>query len=372
MEFRYFIRTLQRGWWLVLISVIVAVNISLVYSYYFTTPLYKSTARFIVSPNLETFDQSKDLASSLATLDKRSIINTYGEVIKSRQVYESTLELLNKASDVFSEYEVSVVVLPETNILQLSVIGPHPKVTAILANSIGKRAIEYINDLYQVFDIDFIDQAVVSYEPVEPQPLQDPTLAMVIGAVIGVGLAIVRDQFASSLEGLSQRRMVDSKSSAYTRTHFERLLRQEIANQPNGVFALGFIYLNGIQDVYDSLPQTYINQIMREVTDTLNYQLRGNDIIGRWTKLKFSLLLPTTPGISAERTLARIRETLDQPLSLDTQGKMEVLLDPRIGVALAKSGELFVDLVDHAEQALELALQSEHKIHLYVSDKSEI
>ena len=40
------------------------------------------------------------------------------------------------------------------------------------------------------------------------------------------------------------------------------------------------------------VPQAYINKIMRHVAETLKYQLRGNDIVGRWSNLEFGIFCP--------------------------------------------------------------------------------
>ena len=371
MEIRFYLRIIQRGWWLILVSMLIAVNISLVYSYYYITPMYETTARFIVSPDIQNFDRGKDLADSLETLDKRSIVSTYAEIINSNQILENNLRLLGLNPADFVGYQTSVVVLPEANIIELKVQGPNPEVAAFLANTIGQHAIDFIEDLYQVYDITFIDRAVIPEESFQPRPLQDAVLALVIGAAFGGILAILRDQLSSSLERLSMRRLTDTQSSAYTRSHFEQVLRKGIANQPQGVLSLGFVYLNGLHDVYDSLPQAYVNQIMRHVTDTLKKQLRGNDIVGRWSRLSFSIFLPTTPGIPATRTLARIRSILDTPLSLDPGSEVVVDLDPRMGVSSYKNGEPIGDLVSRVGQALELARQTDEKIS-YIEDNKEI
>lgn len=371
MEIRYFFRMIQRGWWLIVISLLLAANLSLVNSFYFAKPQYESVARFIVSPNIEVFgDLGKDLANSLETLDKRSIVATYAEVIKSREIFENTINLLGGESADFVDYESIVVVLPEANIIQMTVRGPDPEVAAFLANSVGQYALEFINELYKVYSINFIDKAVVNETPYTPRPVPDFLISIVIGLTVGFGLVFLQDQLTSSLQGISIRRMKDAESTAFTRIYFERRLREEIASNPESDLSLGFLYLNGIQDIYDSLPQAYINQIMRKVNDTLQFQLRGNDIVGRWSTMHFSILLPTTPGMPAERTLARIRDILAQPFSLDSGSELNVELDPRIGVAARMGQESFGDLVDHAENALEIAMQSEKKINLYRSSSS--
>ena len=368
MEIRFYLRMIQRGWWLILVSILVAVNVSLLNSYYLVTPMYEAEAKFIVSPKLSNFEREIDLVNSLGTLDKRSIVATYGEVINSRQVFLKTLDQLGVDPDAYVAYTTSIAVMPDANILQFTVQGPNPDTVAVMANSIGQYSINTIQDLYQVYDISFLDYAVPPVEPFKPKPLQDAALALLLGAVVGIGLAILRDQLSSSLDRLSQRRLIDGESMAYSRNVFDRRLRDEIASRPNSVLSLGLVDLSSLQDVIDSLPQTYVNQILRKVTSTLQYHLRGNDIVGRWSKLQFSVLLPTTPGQPATQTLGRIRELLSQPIALDSSGEAKVNLDPRIGVAARQKGESYGTLVSNAEHALEIARQSEEKISLYAAE----
>lgn len=364
MEIRFYFRIIQRGWWLILISALITVNLSLINSYYLVTPMYESVARFIVSPNVNNVD-TRDLINSLAALDKRSIISTYAEVLNSREILNGTMQLLLMDPEDYGGYKTSVTVLPDTNIIRYSVTGPNPEVTAMLANSIGQYAIDFIMKRYVIYNIDFLDKASVPTEPYQPQPLQDAGLALVVGLGLGVGLAIFRDQLSSSLDSLGQRKKTDVESGAYTRAYFERLVRQEIADQPGSVRTLGIIYLNGVQEFYDSLPQAYINQIMQKVTHTLKYQLRGNDIVGKWAPLKFAVLLPSTDGSSAMRRMERIQEILGQRFSLDSDEDFTIDLDPRIGFADHQGGGSFQTLVNQTEQALEISMQSDEKINLY-------
>lgn len=349
---------------MILIAALVAVNLSLVYSYYLTRPTYEAVARFIVSPNIQNI-ASGDLINSLEALDKRSIISTYAEVLNSREIINGTMNLLGADPAQFTAYITSVTVLPDANIIRFSVRGPDPEVAAILANSIGQNAIDFIRNLYVIYNIEFLEQAVVPIAPIEPRPIQNAGLALLVGTVAGIGLAIFRDQLSSTLDRLGERNKIDDESLAYTRPSFERRIRQELSSQPDSVLTFGIIHLNGIQDFYDSLPQAYVNKIMRHVAETLKYQLRGNDIVGRWSNLQFAIFLPSTDGASAEGRMMRIRDLLDQPFSLDTDDESAVLLDLRVGLADRQGGESLALVIEQAEKALDVAMQSDGKVYLY-------
>ncbi len=364
MEMRFYLRIIRRGWWLILIAALVAVNFSLIYSYYLTTPTYEAVARFIVSPNIQNIE-SRDLVNSLEALDKRSIISTYAEVLNSHEIITDTLNTLKIDPVQFSAYSTYVTVLPDANIIRFSVQGPDPKVAAILANGIGQKAIDFIRNLYVIYNIEFLDQALVPVEPIQPKPLQNAGLALLVGIVVGVGLAIFRDQLSSTLDRLGERNKIDYESLAYSRPYFERMMRQEVSSQPDSVATFGIIHLDGIQNFYDSLPQAYANKIMRHVTETLKDQLRGTDIVGRWSNLEFGILLPATDGASAERRMTRVRQVLDRPFSLEAGDNMEICLEVIIGLADRQGGESLPLLIEQAEKALDVALHSDGKVYLY-------
>lgn len=364
MEIRFFLKIIQRGWWMIAISALLAVNFSLIYSYFIVTPEYEAVARFIVSPNLENTD-SRDMVNSLEALDKRSIIATYAEVLNSYQITTEALKVLGNNPADFAAYTTSATLLPDANIIRYSVKGPDPEVAARLANGIGQYAIDYVRKLYVVYNIDFLDKATAAEEPSSPRPLQDALLALLVGLVIGVGLAIFRDQVSGTLARIGQRNTVDYESQALARVFFERRIRQEVSVQPNVVNTLGIIYLNGIQDIYDSLPQVYINQIMRKVTGTLKSELRGNDLVGRWSKLQFGVFLLSTDGTSAMRRLERIREILDQPVTLEGADELSIHLDPRIGFSDRQGGEAISVTMAQAENALDVSMASTAKINMY-------
>lgn len=365
MEVQYFFKMIQKKWWLIAATVLIAINLSLFNSYYLVERRYEAVASFIVSPNIQSIETEKDVVSSLQALDRRSILATYAEIINSRLVFESAIELLGSDPVNYDGYETSVVVLPEASVLTFTVQGPDPEVAAALANGIGQYGLDFINNLYQIYQVSFIDRAVRPTIPYQPKVAQDGVLAIVLGLALGVGLVLLQNQLSSTIENIRQRKRIDNESLALSRESYEREIREEIAQEPEINFTVGFVYLSGIQEIYNSLPQAYVNQIMRRVSRILQDHLRGNDIVGRWSNIQFSFLLPSTDGTSARRTMARIQEVIARPFSLDSVGENRISLDPRIGLASRQWGESLSALMDQAEDALEIAKQSETKIELY-------
>ncbi|NPV76049.1 MAG: diguanylate cyclase [Anaerolineae bacterium] len=354
MEIKLYLRMLQRGWWIIVLTALIAVNIALIAAL-LTQPVYRASARFSVSPN-PTLVTGADVITSLEALDKRSIVVTYAEFLNSTRIYNETVAALQLTPADVIKYKHSTVVLPEANILALTVEGPDPQLVAILANSVGERAVAHIKDLYKVYDINLLDPAVPPLTPVSPQPLRDGGLALVLGLILGSVLAILREQIRVPLESYRNRMSSDPVSLAFNRRFFDRRLEEEIVQNPNNSLSLGLVKLEGLSGLIDTLPQPLTQQLLRQVTSILRRELRGNDMIARWDDISFAVMLPSTPETAAARTLNRIGQVLSSPVKLDQYGET-VRLMPAVSVSTRRDNETATEFITRAEEELERSRQ---------------
>lgn len=350
MELRYYWRVLQSGWWIIVLATLAALTVALAFIYV-TPSTFRSTARFVAKPNVTAIGAG-NLVESLNTLDKRSIAVTYSEILMSQHIAAETAQGLKMDALTLAQYPRVATVLPESNILELSVTGTDPEMTTRLANGIGQGAIEYIKTLYQVYVIDFLDPAAVPTIPISPQPLRDISLAVVLGLVIGIGVAIVREQIRTPFESLRRRQMFDTLSSAYSRRYLERRLREEMALQHGGVFSFSLMRLDGLDGLSETLPQPVLSQLLHHITRTLQTELRGRDSVARWDEITFAVLLPATPCDAALRTIQRVQRVLTTPIPLVGSVHDTVLLDPHAVVAISEGNDSANYLMDRAVESL--------------------
>ncbi len=367
MEIKLYLRMLQRSWWIVVLTALAAVGAALVASY-LATPIYQSTARYIVSPNPEFLKNGVDynLIYSLDTLDKRTIITTYAEVLNSPRIYNDTIQALKLAPRDVSDYTYSAVVLPSTNIIEFSVQGSDPQRVAAITQLMGQRAVSYVESLYQVYDMGLLDPAAVGIQPVSPKPLRDAGVALVVGVVLGAGLALLNELLRTPFRNFLERRTLDEESLALHRLTFENNLK-DVALLSNKDFCLCLVQLEGFRDYVDLLPQASRETVLRHVTQVLREQLRGNDLVGRWGTLDFSVLLSGTTGDAALNTMNRVRRALSTPIKLDVSEE-DLCLDPKIGIAQYQVGESDLALINNTSRALDLAKQNGDVHLLRVSD----
>lgn len=360
MFFRTIYRSIQSNWRIILICVFLALMISLLISLN-TVPQYRSTATFLIYPNAN-LTNSRDVATSLNTLEGVTIRGTYLEIFNSIRVFKDTVQKLQLDPSILNTYHSLAEVSTGSNIT-FSVTGPDPHVSAYLTNNIGQNAINYIKSIYQVFDISFLDQATDPVAPYKPNTVQDGGIAAGIGLILGVFFAFTKDAIRVPLEALKVRAITDKVSGAYNQRHMKRILEESII-QPDAFFSLGLIDLGGLEDLVDELPEAVLSGLLHDVTAIFHKQLRGNDLIGRWGRTSFALFLPSTPLAPATKTMERIKQALSDPLVIK-QTNQQIQLSPSIGLATSKQNETASLVIDHASDALEKARQTEGNIVSY-------
>jgi diguanylate cyclase (GGDEF)-like protein len=357
MELKFYVQMLQRGWKLIAFSALTGLGTALLLTY-LSTPVYLSTARFVVSPSSASISQGTSVIDSLNVLDKRSIVTTYAQVLNSDSIFQRTLADLLISPESVAGYSSSSVVLPDTNVLEIYVQGTDPQIVALLANSIGIEAIHYIDGLNQGYNIRVLDIAQVPTEPIRPQPSRDASLGLAFGLIFGFALAFIREQLLAPIDAFLQRHNLDPDSDVFNRRYFDRKLDETLARSALvGFHTLGLVYLEGFVGYIGNIPKPIEQQVMRKVAKILSNELRGNDLVGRWDDATFAVLLPGTPGRAAEITLGRIQSMLSEPFAF---GEAETIyLKPRVGLAEPLGDESSNALREHAEIALKQAVDGD-------------
>jgi diguanylate cyclase (GGDEF)-like protein len=157
-------------------------------------------------------------------------------------------------------------------------------------------------------------------------------------------------QFA--YDRLKERSIVDTVTSALTRTHFEKKLREVIVKDPDIQFSLGIINFRGIEEGYDVFPQPVVDKVLQRVSQILKSELRGRDIVGRWDRAKLAVLLPSAPNSAVESTFKRIQKYLEEPIYLNQSGDIVIHPDPCIGVVSRNQFETDEKMIKRAESAM--------------------
>lgn len=358
MELRHYIRMLGRGWWIIALAALSGLLLALARSYV-TEPQYRTSTRLLLSPDLAQIQSGQELYA-VTTLQNRSTVATISEIMKSGTEFKAIGQTLNLPPGEIFHYKNSAVTIPEASVLELFVDGPDPEITALLANNMAGRAIDYVNQTYPVYRLTVLDAALAPSVALTPKPLRDGMLSLILGGVLGAVLAVIQEQLRTPLHALRRRNITDSVSTAFTRRHFDQQARETLARVQTA--SLGLIYLDGLVDLTETTSAPIIQRVLRQVHTILRNELRGNDSIGRWDASTFAILLPDTSESAATRTLNRILVALSAPLDAGAD-REAIRLIPYAGGATRTEEMLYPQLTEEAQHALDRSYRSgENKV----------
>ncbi len=210
MDFEQAIISLRNRWSFVVFPVLAssaAVLIVLVIDL-LATSRYRATARFLITP--VALEDLGDVVDSTEALDNPTITANYAEVFNSPSLQHNAASRLG--IEVFEDYELSSVILPETSMVHLTVTGPDPIYVANLANILGEEVTAYMEPFALVYELRSLDPAIVPEAPYSPRVLPDLAVGLVAGAIAGLALAIGLS-YLPSLASLSDSQPMQSQDA---------------------------------------------------------------------------------------------------------------------------------------------------------------
>jgi capsular exopolysaccharide synthesis family protein len=209
VELKDYWRTIKRRWVSVVVMLLLCVSAAAFVTWQ-TTPQYSSTARLFVATS-----QGEVNAASGDTFANQRVTSYADLVPKSPRLAEDVAALLDDGSNPDDLREqITAAVVPETVNLELTATDPDPNRARDIAQAYAQALSDLVPTLEpasssgeQIIVARVLDNAQVSTTPVEPQPVRNLGLGVVLGLLLGVALAVVRelmDTTVSSAEDVAE------------------------------------------------------------------------------------------------------------------------------------------------------------------------
>ncbi len=182
---------LRRYWWLILLAFAVGFGSAAFFAQR-RAPSYRATTTLVVGPN-ESLKTTREVVDSLNTLDRRSVVATFARLPPSRTVRQRAAQQLQRPEAQLEPYEVKTAVVPDTNVLEVSVEGPDPRLAASFADAVAQQTTQYTREFYDIYGMKVLDRAQEPTERAGPSLSRTLLVGAVLGLLIGVGVASVFD-----------------------------------------------------------------------------------------------------------------------------------------------------------------------------------
>lgn len=195
------LRIVRRRWLLILSCLLIAVAAAAVVTIR-ATPQYASTARLFVStPGSGSVDAYQ------GGLFSQQRVTSYADLIKGKEVAQRVIERLDlseSAADLAGK--VTSLVAPQTVIIEVSVTDPDPQRAELLAQTVAEEFTKFVGELETapgettaLIKATVVEPAGLPGSPVSPQPLRNLGLGVILGLLVGIGVAVARERLDTTL-----------------------------------------------------------------------------------------------------------------------------------------------------------------------------
>lgn len=168
-------------------------------SYFLLTPTYQSTSQFIVNQKSSEND-SVDVNEIRSNVE---IISTYNVIIKSSRILDQVVDELDLTISAGAlSTKLSVANEQSSQVVTVTATDPD----AEMATAIANKTVEiFENDIYELMNVDNVSvltEATTAADPqaVSPNPPLNIAIALVLGAMVGVGLAFLLEYLDNTIK----------------------------------------------------------------------------------------------------------------------------------------------------------------------------
>jgi capsular exopolysaccharide synthesis family protein len=196
-----YIQLLKRWWWLIVLATALGGGAGYVVSQRMP-PIYEASATLIVTASTP----SPDPREALIPDQRASLVKTYKELLLKRPVLEAVVADLGLAIDVETLAEkLSVAEVRDTQLLVLTAQDPDSQQAAAITNAtvqaFNRQSAVLLANPYAAnrAGLSVVEIATPPRDPKGPGPTRAVVIAALVGALLGLGLAIAIEYFDTSL-----------------------------------------------------------------------------------------------------------------------------------------------------------------------------
>jgi capsular exopolysaccharide synthesis family protein len=200
VELSDYLRILRRRWRLV-VATLLLVLVAAALITWRTTPQYQSTTQLFISTSA-----SSSAEAYQGNLFSSQRLSSYADLATGTEL--ATRVAASTGSDLTPAElaeKVTAQASPETVLLNISVTDPDPVVAQQLTQTYGEELMTLVAELETppgrskpVLKATITDAATLPTSAVSPNPVRNLGLAFVLGLLLGVGLAVVRELLDTS------------------------------------------------------------------------------------------------------------------------------------------------------------------------------
>ncbi|MEN6391104.1 MAG: Wzz/FepE/Etk N-terminal domain-containing protein [Syntrophomonas sp.] len=193
MDIHRLFSALRRRIWIMILMAVLGAGAASAFVYFFPVVFnYQADSSVYIMNVIK--EQDGKMISTEGLFYNRSLVQNYGELIKSRRVTDEALRNLQTQGIVINEKELNKAVVmtmkTDSDIMVVSTTWSDPQIAAIMSNAVSGAFVNTLNELTNSNSVGILDQA---RPPLIPLSTTTASLRVLIGLLAGflIGFGII-------------------------------------------------------------------------------------------------------------------------------------------------------------------------------------
>lgn len=173
----------------------------IVYTSQFTTPMYSSSTTLVLasSEDAETKVNTTITATDITINSK--LVSTYSELVKSKNIVREVISNLGIQIDEDTlRKHVKVSAVKNTELIEIIVEDEEPLVATKIANEIAKVFTEKVKEIYNINNVQIVDEAEISDKPSNINYTKSSVLFAGIGLMVAAIYVVISNIFDTTIK----------------------------------------------------------------------------------------------------------------------------------------------------------------------------
>lgn len=184
----------------IILITIIFMLIGIIYSVGFVTPKYTSSTTLLLATSESSNSKTNTITTSDITLNSK-LVSTYSELVKSKNVTRQVISNLgiNETEDELRN-SITVSSVKDTELIKISVTDKNATNAYNIANEIAKVFTQKVSEIYNINNVQVLDQAEISTTPSNINHTKDIIMFTFVGLFVAIVFVLVANMLDTTIK----------------------------------------------------------------------------------------------------------------------------------------------------------------------------
>lgn len=184
----------------IILITIIFMLIGIIYSVGFVTPKYTSSTTLLLVTSESANSKTNTITTSDITLNSK-LVSTYSELVKSKNVTRQVISNLgiDETEDELRD-SITVSSVKDTELIKISVTDKNATNAYNIANEIAKVFTQKVSEIYNINNVQILDQAEISTTPSNINHAKDVIMFTFVGLFVAIVFVLVTNMLDTTIK----------------------------------------------------------------------------------------------------------------------------------------------------------------------------